>query len=227
MKRGFRRRSPALAIACLALFAALSGGVYAATKIDGRSIRVKSLPGNRLALRSLPGNRLQPQTVPAAALVPGSIAGAQIDAATLGQVPSAAHADSAASARRAETALNADNAVDAERVNGHRAGCAGGSSRLFAGACWQTASAETALTAAAAAAACSDQGGELPQALALVAFSQQPGIELAAGDEWTGEITNFTGPNAYSVATVSSAGVVTSNLSTSTKRYRCVIPLLS
>ena len=59
MGRGFRRRSPALAIACLALFAALGGSVYAATKIDGRSIRVKSLPGNRLAPGSLPGNRLK------------------------------------------------------------------------------------------------------------------------------------------------------------------------
>ena len=49
------RPSPALLVACLALFVALGGTVLAATKIDGRTIRVKSLPGNRLTPGSVPG----------------------------------------------------------------------------------------------------------------------------------------------------------------------------
>jgi hypothetical protein len=224
--RGFQRRSPALLIACLALFVALGGSVYAAARIDGRSIQVKSLPGNRLAPGSLPGNRLKAGTVPSAALVPGGIAGAQIDPATLGQVPSAVHADSAQSARHAETALNAENARDAEKVNGHRAGCAGGT-RFFAGACWQTASSTAALPAATAALACADQGGELPAALALAAFSQQPGIELAAGDEWSRDIPVISGPEVYGVITVSSSGQVSHAAATLSKRFRCVIPLLT
>jgi hypothetical protein len=37
----WRRPSPALVVACLALFVALGGTVLAATKIDGRTIKVK------------------------------------------------------------------------------------------------------------------------------------------------------------------------------------------
>ncbi|HEX3737124.1 MAG TPA: hypothetical protein VHV53_06240, partial [Solirubrobacterales bacterium] len=96
MKRsGWRRPSPALLIACLALFVALGGTVLAATKIDGHTIRVKSLPGNRLEPASVPGNRLQPGTIPGNRIAPRSLQGDQIDVGTLGQVPNAAHADSA------------------------------------------------------------------------------------------------------------------------------------
>jgi hypothetical protein len=226
MGRGLRRRAPALLVACVALVAALGGTVYAAGKINGRAIKVKSLPGNRLAIGSLPGNRLKPGAITGAQLAPGSITGNQIDTATLGQVPTAVHADTAESARDAQTALNAVNAIDATRVNGHSAGCTT-SERFFAGACWQTAGSEAAVSAPAAALSCANQGGELPDALSLVAFSQQPGIALAPGDEWSGDIPSYTGVNAYSVLTVSSAGDVGAALSTATRKYRCVIPLVS
>lgn len=226
MSRGLGRRSPALLIACVALFAALGGTVYAAAKINGKTIKVKSLPGNRLALGSVPGNRLKAGTIPGSALAPGSIGGSQINPATLGQVPSAVHADNADSARDAQTALNAVNAIDATKVNGHTAGCQA-SARYFAGACWQNSSSEAAVTAPAAALACATQGGELPDALALAAFSQQPGVVLAAGDEWTGDLTNLSGADVYGVVTVSASGVVNSAASTLTRKYRCVIPLVA
>ncbi len=236
MARGLRRQAPALLIACIALIAALGGTVYAAKKIDGKTIRVKSLPGNRLTPASLAGDRLKPGTItgdrlklgsiPGDRLAPGSVGGAQIDPATLGQVPSAAHAESADSARDAETALNAVNALDAVKVNGHGAGCKQ-STRFFAGACWQTSNSEAAVTAPAAALACATQGGELPEALSLVAFSQQPGILLAAEDEWTGDIPVVSGPGLYAVVTVSASGQIASELSTETQKYRCVIPLVS
>jgi hypothetical protein len=226
MSRGLGRRSPALLIACLALFAALGGTVYAAARINGKTIKVKSLPGNRLALGSVPGNRLKAGAITGSNLAPGSITGTQIDAATIGQVPSAVHADNADSARDAETALNAVNAIDATRVNGHSAGCQTGT-RFFAGACWQQASSEAALAAPAAALSCATQGGELPDALSLAAFSQQPGITLAPGDEWTGDIPSYTGLNAYSVITLSATGEVGAAVSTLTRKYRCVIPLVA
>jgi hypothetical protein len=219
-------RSPALFVASIALFAALGGTVYAAKKIDGRSIKVRSLPGNRLAPGSVPGNRLKPGAIPGNRLAPASITGNQIDAATLGQVPSAVHADNADSARDAETALHAVTAIDATRVNGHSAGCAG-MTRFFAGACWQTESSQAAVTAPAAALSCATQGGELPSALALAAFSQQPGIGLANGDEWSNDIPSISGPDVYGVITVSSSGQVNSVASTAAKKYRCVIPLVS
>jgi hypothetical protein len=236
MRRGIRRQAPALLVACVALVAALGGTVYAAGRINGKTIKVKSLPGNRLAVSSVPGNRLKPGaisgdrlapgSITGDRLAPGSITGIQIDAATLGQVPTAVHADTADSARDAETALNAVNAIDAVRVNGHTAGCKP-PARFFAGACWQTGSSEAAVSAPAAALACSTQGGELPDALSLVAFSQQPGIALAAGDEWTGDIPVVSGPGLYAVVTVSASGVISTELSTGTRKYRCVVPLVS
>jgi hypothetical protein len=224
MGRGLRR-VPVLAIAGVALVAALGGTVYAAGKINGRTIKVKSLPGNRLALGSVPGNRLRPGAIRGSALAPGSITGIQIDASTLGQVPSAIHADVAESARDAETALNAANAENARTVNGYEAGCKSGT-RPFAGACWQTEASGAALNAPAAAAACAAQGGELPEALALVAFSQQPGVALATGGEWASDIPSITTLDSYSVTTVNSTSEVGSAASTATRKFRCVLPLV-
>lgn len=225
MSRGLRRQAPALVIAGLALVAALSGTVYAAGKISGRSIKVKSIPGNRLALGSVPGNRLKPGALRGSQLAPGSITGIQIDASTLGQVPSAVHAETADSAHDAETALQAATAENARTVNGYEVGCKPGT-RPFAGACWQTLASDTALTAPAAAAACATQGAQLPDALSLAAYSQQPGVTLAAGDEWSNDIPVVSSENVYAVATVTSEGKVTSAVSTATRRFRCVLPMV-
>jgi hypothetical protein len=226
-----RLPSPALIVAGLALFVALGGTVYAAKKarIDGKAIKVKSLPGNRLKLRSIPANRLKPSVLKGVlAAQSGPVTGAEIDELTLGQVPEAAHAisaDTAQSAVDAQTAVNAVNAINAQKVNGHEAGCLAGTQQ-FAGSCWQSFSSETAVSAPAAANACAVQGGALPEALQLAAFSQQPGVVLDNGKEWTSDLTNMTGPNEYAVVTVSSAGVVDFTVSTSAHKYRCVIPLL-
>ena len=134
--------------------------------------------------RSLPANRLRPGTIPGSRLAPGSITGRQVDAATLGEVPEATRARAADTARRAATALAADSADEAQRLNGRSAGCAGGS-REFAGACWETNSRPTAVTAPDAAAACARRGGELPAPLALVAFARSPASRSPAGGEWT------------------------------------------
>jgi hypothetical protein len=225
MSRGIRRQAPALIIAGIALVAAMGGTVYAAKKINGHSIKVKSLPGNRLAIGSVPGNRLKPGAIQGAQLAPGSITGVQIDVSTLGQVPSAVRSETAQSAKDAETALSAVNAENAKTVGGYQAGCKTGT-RYFAGACWQVSSSEAALNAPNAAASCASQGGELPDALSLAAFSQQQGITLANGDEWSGDIPVVSSADAYAVVTVSSSGTISSAVSTSTKKFRCVMPLL-
>jgi hypothetical protein len=227
MTQGFRRPSPATIVALVALFAALAGSAYAAGRIDGRTLRVKSLPGNRLKLGSVPANRLKPGALPTATGIVEPITGSQIDERSLGQVPSAGYADVAGfaqSATDAETAVNAVNAVDARTVNGHGAGCQPGTTP-FAGACWQTSPNEAAVTAPVAAAACAAQGGTLPEALQLAAFSQQPNVALNA-EEWSGELTTFSGENAYGVVTVTPSGGLNSKLSTDLKTYRCVIPIV-
>ncbi len=199
MRQGFRP-TPAAIVALIALVAALAGSAYAGGRINGRTVKVKSLPGNRLKPSSVPGNRLKPHSIPANRLRPGvlrtalsgQITGSQIDERSLGQVPSAGYADIAGTAQTAtdaQTAVNAVNAVNASTVNGHGAGCLAGTTP-FAGACWQTSANEAAVTAPVAAAACAAQGGTLPEALQLAAFAQQPDVTLAEGDEWSGDITN-------------------------------------
>lgn len=220
-----RWRAAALPLALLALFVALGGSVYAAAKIDGRTIKVKSLPGNRIKPASLPGNRLKPGAIPGDRLAAGSLTGRQIDTATLGEVPSAIHAAQADVARDAETALHAVNAVNASKVNGRSVGCRS-DERYFGGACWEAAYSDAVVSAPAAAVACASRGAELPEALQLVAFAQQSGLPLASGDEWSGDISVFSGPNVYTVATVSSVGQVDFKLSTDNHKFRCVRSLI-
>ena len=232
MRRGIRLPSPALVVSVLALFIALGGTVYAAkkAKIDGRAVKVKSLPGNRLKLRSIPANRLKPGVLKTAGSGQNGalITGAEINELSLGQVPNAAHAetaDNAKSAIDAQTALNAVNAITAQSVNGHEAGCLPGT-QAFAGACWQSSSSETAVSAPAAANSCAVQGGTLPEALQLAAFAQQPGVVLDSGTEWSSDIPVITDENIFAVVTVSAGGDVDFASFSNPHKFRCVIPLL-
>ncbi|MBS1880780.1 MAG: hypothetical protein JST31_14815 [Actinobacteria bacterium] len=201
--------SPAMAVAVLALVLALGGTVYAAgTKINGKTVKAKSMPGNRVTPESLPGNRLKP----------GSVTGKQVDAATLAQVPSAKSAETATSAATATTAANANT------LNGHSAGCPGGT-QPFAGACWET-TARAAATQPLAAQACTAAGGQLPDALDLRAYALTSGVTLDAGDEWSSSINTVTGADAYTGVTVSAAGVVNQDNQIDAKKFRCVLPLL-
>jgi hypothetical protein len=221
-----RRRmpSPALAIACLALFVALGGTVLAATKINGHTIRVKSLPGNRLAVRSLPGNRLKPGTIPGNRIAPHSLKGDRIDIGTLGKVPEAAHADSADTARRAATATAADHATDATTVNGHSVGCPAGK-RQFAGACWDYEPRPGALDAVGAARACAVDSGELPGALELIAFQGLTGVRAAATSEWTNQIGVVT-ETVFSAVTFTAPETLRERQPGELHEYRCVTPLI-
>jgi hypothetical protein len=81
LKRFRLRLSPSLAISVLALFVALGGTVYAASKISGKSIKPNSIPANRLKKHSITGK--------------------QVNLKKLGTVP---NATSAAIAVHAETA---------------------------------------------------------------------------------------------------------------------------
>jgi len=226
MKRsGWRRPSPALVIACLALFVALGGTVLAATKIDGRTIRVKSLPGNRLRPASVPGNRLRPGTIPGNRIAPRSLRGEQIDATTLAQVPSADHADSADTARHAETATAADHAADATTVNGHPVGCTSGR-REWAGACWDVRPSGTAVTAFEAVDTCAMEGGELPDVIPLIGFAHEPGAQLSLGGEWTNELSILT-PGTFSVFLVKQGGEIDLQAPGRSRQFRCVTPFLN
>lgn len=58
MKRSRMRFSPSIVISMLALFVALGGTVYAASKISGKSIKANSIPANRLKKHSITGKQV-------------------------------------------------------------------------------------------------------------------------------------------------------------------------
>ena len=59
------RPSPAMIVALVALFAAAGvGSAYAASKINGATVKKNSLPGNRVEKKSLPGNRVKQNSLP-------------------------------------------------------------------------------------------------------------------------------------------------------------------
>ena len=70
-------------VACLALFIALGGTVYAAGQISGKQIKKNSLPGNRIKPKTIPANRVKPN----------SLSGKQINEATLTGISAAALAE--------------------------------------------------------------------------------------------------------------------------------------
>lgn len=70
-------------VACLALFIALGGTVYAAGKINGKQIKKSSLPGNRIKPKTVQANRIKPKSLTGAQVKPDSLTGAQIDEKTL------------------------------------------------------------------------------------------------------------------------------------------------
>lgn len=220
----WRTPSPALVVACLALFVALGGTVLAATKIDGRTIKVKSLPGNRLALASLPGNRLKPGTVPGDRLTPNSVKGDKIDAATLGQVPSATHATSAETARHAETATAANHATDASTINGRAVGCGEGK-REFAGACWDVQLHTRQLTMVEAAAQCGEEGGELGDPASVLAFNALPGVASDIGGELTSSL-HVESAGYWSPVVVEGTEEIRTEWRFAPLHFRCVTPLL-
>jgi hypothetical protein len=79
MNRIRRTLSFSNVIACLALFVALGGSVYAAGKISGKQIKPHSLPGNRLKPKTLSGRQVKPH----------SLGAAQINQASLDQITAA------------------------------------------------------------------------------------------------------------------------------------------
>lgn len=77
-------------IACLALFIALGGTVYAAGKISGKQIKPSSLPGNRLKPRTITGNRIKAKTLTGRQIKKHSLTGNEINQGTLTGISAAA-----------------------------------------------------------------------------------------------------------------------------------------
>jgi hypothetical protein len=96
-----QRPSPAMIVACIALAVALSGSSYAALRLPANSIGTKQLRKNAVTSPKVKN---------------GAITGADVNEASLGQVPTAANATSATSANHATSADRASAADSAERA---------------------------------------------------------------------------------------------------------------
>lgn len=62
-------------IACIALFVALGGSVYAAGKISGRQIKPDSTPGNRIKVATLTGKQIKPDSLTSKQIQESSLTG--------------------------------------------------------------------------------------------------------------------------------------------------------
>jgi hypothetical protein len=71
-------------IAVIALFIALGGSVYAASKINGKQIKPKSIPANRLKPASITGKQVKPGSLTGREVVGSSLSG--VNASSLATV---------------------------------------------------------------------------------------------------------------------------------------------
>lgn len=77
-------------VACIALFVALGGTVYAAGKISGTQIKPGSLPGDRIKAKSLTAGRIQPRSLTGRQIKANSLGAKQIEERTLDGVTASA-----------------------------------------------------------------------------------------------------------------------------------------
>ena len=96
-----RRPSAPLVISMVALFAALGGTSYAATKITGKEIAKKTIKGGNVASKTLSYKKIKLDT----------LGGDQINESKLGPVPNADHATAADGAANADKLDGLDSAA--------------------------------------------------------------------------------------------------------------------
>jgi hypothetical protein len=103
-----RRPSPALAIACVALFVSLGGVSYgvATGSIDSREIKNNTVRSLDLRNNDVRGRDIRNSTIQGRDVALNTLGGSDINESRLGRVPRAANADSATTARTAVSVLS-------------------------------------------------------------------------------------------------------------------------
>jgi len=110
-------------IAWLALFISLGGSVYAAARIDGKTIKQGSIPADRVKANSLTGAQIKeaslgmvPRARSADEARTADVAARALEAGTAAEAPSATSADQAEKAETADSAKSARRATSAEEA---------------------------------------------------------------------------------------------------------------
>jgi hypothetical protein len=108
MKLSRYRPSAALLISVVALFLAVGGVGYAATKIGTSGLKKSAVTANKLHKNAVTTKKIKKHAVTGAKVKDDTLTGTQIDESTLGVVP---NATDAVNATNADTATTADTAA--------------------------------------------------------------------------------------------------------------------
>ena len=204
MKLG--RPSPAMIVALIALFAALTGSAYAAlgkNTVGSKQLKSKAVTTGKIANNAITGVKV----------ANGSLTGEDINLSALGTVPSAT---SAASAGNANT------------VGGHGASCPGPTT-LIRGVCFDSSPNEAAPNLKAAADACAAKGGYLPSAMALYSTRQVLNLGTGVGEDhmFTDSYYSAVGSGSnYTTVVIDGTGRISEQSVDSASKFICAYALV-
>ncbi len=200
------RPSPAMIVAIIALFAALSGSAYAAlgkNTVGSKQLKAKAITTGKIANNAVNGTKV----------APNSLSGADINLSALGTVP---------------TATSAAQAGNADTVGGHSASCPSGTT-LIRGTCFDAAPNASAPNLKAAADACAARGGWLPSVMALYSVRQVLNLGTGVGDDhmFTDSYYSAVGTGSnYTTVVIDGTGKISEASIDSASKFICAYALV-
>jgi hypothetical protein len=220
-----RHLTYANAMASIAVFVALGGGAYAAVHVNGKDIKNHTITGKKIKRNTLGSKQIKESRlgeVPSARRAQSAAtADSAATASTADTATKATTATSATTAASASNATNATNAANAAKLGGappsaYFVSCPSGTT-LFGGVCWDN-SPRTATGWIAASDACGNAGGRLPTLSELIAYTDQPGIQIGAV-HWSSDVVDI---GATPTVGIRDEATTTGSASTLSFAYRCV-----
>jgi hypothetical protein len=202
----FSRPSPAMIIALIALFIALTGSAYAAlgkNTVGTKQLKQKAITTGKIANNAVTG----------AKVAKGTLTGENINLSALGTVP---NATSAASAGNANT------------VGGHSASCPSGTT-LIRGVCFDSAPNEAAANLKVAADSCAAKGGYLPSVMALYSTRQVLNLGTGVGTDhmFTDSYYSAVGTGSnYTTIVIDGTGRISEQSVDSPSKFICAYALV-
>lgn len=200
------RPSPAMIVAIIALFAALTGSAYAAlgkNTVGTKQLKQKAVTTGKIANNAVNGTKV----------APGSLSGEDINLNALGTVP---------------TATSASQAGNANTVTGHSASCPSGTT-LIRGVCFDAAPNASAPNLKAGADACASKGGFLPSVMALYSTRQVLNLGTGVGDDhmFTDSYYSAVGTGSnYTTVVIDGTGKISEQSVDSPSKFICAYALV-
>jgi hypothetical protein len=204
MHNRFRAPTHATVVAYLALFVALGGSAYAATKVSSKQIVNNTVRTKDLRNNDVRGKDIRRGTITGSDVKGNTLTGAQINEGGLGTVP------------RATTAASAQALAGFDPAS-VKVSCPAGT-ELAIGLCFETA-VRGSLGQEAGMNACADVGRRLPDPAELRAYARQPGVTLPEA-----ELTSiyYNDDGVLEAVLMQETGITISNNIATARNFRCV-----